>query len=244
MEVLSTYSCSHLHGFTRKEVEIDCLIRNYFNQGYSYNEMLVSLLGVHGISLCLRQLKRILARLGLKRRVLGNDESPTNLVIIAIQRELEDSGQCIGGYRSMWRRLKRDYSLHVRRDTVQRLLTIIDPEGVARRRGRRLMRRTYIVLGPNFIWHVDRYDKIKPYGYAIHGAIDGYSRWILWLEVSSSNNDPAVIAWHYLSCAQSLGYVPRIVRCDLGTENKNLEFLTCSHFFEMDVMTLGDLRCC
>ena len=26
---------------------------------------------------------------------------------------------------------------------------------------------------PNFIWHCDGYDKLKPFGIAIHGCIDG-----------------------------------------------------------------------
>ena len=37
---------------------------------------------------------------------------------------------------------------------------------------------------------IDGYDKLKPFGFAIHGAIDGYSWKILWLFVGSSNNDP------------------------------------------------------
>ena len=28
--------------------------------------------------------------------------------------------------------------------------------------------------GPNYVWHMDRYDKLSPYGLAIHGCIDGY----------------------------------------------------------------------
>ena len=38
------------------------------------------------------------------------------------------------------------------------------------------------------------YDKLKPYGFPIHGAVDGFSRRILWLEVTRSNNDPKVVA--------------------------------------------------
>ena len=30
------------------------------------------------------------------------------------------------------------------------------------------------IQGPNFVWHLDGYDKLKPYGFAIHGCIDGY----------------------------------------------------------------------
>ena len=31
---------------------------------------------------------------------------------------------------------------------------------------------------------MDGFDKLKPYGFPIHGCIDGFSRKLLWLEVS------------------------------------------------------------
>ena len=43
----------------------DSLIQDYFRQGYSHQLFLYF---IHGISLSLRQLKRILRRLGLRRR--------------------------------------------------------------------------------------------------------------------------------------------------------------------------------
>ena len=55
------------------------------------------------------------------------------------------------------------------------------------------------------MWHLDGYDKLKPFGFAIHGAIDGYSRHILWLKVGQTNNDPKVIASYYLSCIRQIG---------------------------------------
>ena len=42
------------------------------------------------------------------------------------------------------------------------------------------------------------YDKPKPFGFAIHGAIDGFSRRILWLEVAPSNNNPAAVAKYFV----------------------------------------------
>jgi hypothetical protein len=44
-------------------------------------------------------------------------------------------------------------------------------------------------------------------------------------QVPSTNNDPAVVARYYLNCVEQLGFVPKILRCDLGTGNTNLEFL-------------------
>lgn len=53
---------------------------------------------------------------------------------------------------------------------------IIDPESVDRRKKHKLIRRHYVNPGPNFMWHIDGNDKLKPYGFAIHGCIDGFSR--------------------------------------------------------------------
>ena len=77
------------------------------------------------------------------------------------------------------------------------LLALMDPAGTAQRKTRRLKRRIYrnkvqlalfteiavcyqllnssLVQGPNFLWHCDGYDKLKPFGigFAINGRIDG-----------------------------------------------------------------------
>ncbi len=50
---------------------------------------------------------------------------------------------------------------------------LFDPEGVESRKRRILQRRIYRNPGPNFAIHIDGYDKLKAYGFAIHGAIDG-----------------------------------------------------------------------
>ena len=158
------------------------MIRRYFHQGLSDTEIVFTLLRIHGVSLCVRQLKRILACLGLKCRFNDNNSSPLETIVEAILKKIETSGQCIG-YHTVWRRLVQRYNLKVECDTVLNLLRIIDSNGVDRRKRRRLLRRKYSNPGPNFLWHVDGYDKLKPYGFAIHAAIDGYSRRVLWIEV-------------------------------------------------------------
>lgn len=55
------------------------------------------------------------------------------------------------------------------------------------------------------------------------GNIDGYcSRRILWLEVSSSNNDPTIVAKYYVDYARHVSGTARVVRGDKGTENTNI----------------------
>ena len=67
--------------------------------------------------------------------------------------------------------------------------------------------------------HVDGYDKLKDFGFPIHGCIDGYSRKILWLELTRTNNNPAVIAAFYIDCLRELGGCPVILSTDPGSEN-------------------------
>lgn len=63
--------------------------------------------------------------------------------------------------------------IFIGRDRVLRLMHALDPEGVAMRRRNCLTWRQYKNPGPNFIVHIDGYDEIKRYGFAIHGAICG-----------------------------------------------------------------------
>jgi hypothetical protein len=76
----------------------------------------------------------------------------------------------------------------VPRVAVEKIMKEIDPEGVQSRKAHRLRRREYYSLGPNSAWHADGYD--KPYGFPIHGCIDGFSRKVIWLYLTRSNNYP------------------------------------------------------
>ncbi|KAF5886491.1 uncharacterized protein DAT39_022508, partial [Clarias magur] len=75
---------------------------------------------------------------------------------------------------------------------------------------------------PNFLWHVDSYDKLKPIGICINGAIDGVSRRILWMNAYYTSSDPKVIGGYFLETVRSLGGCPRILRADMGTENSTI----------------------
>ena len=114
----------------------------------------------------------------------------------------------------MWQKLVVDHHL-----AVSKALKILDPEGVNKRSRNRLQRRPYNGKGPNFIWHLDGYDKLKPYGFCVHGCVDGYSREVMWLEVGRTNNHPGVIANYFLNCIQQVGGTARVIRGDMGTEN-------------------------
>ncbi|XP_066933073.1 uncharacterized protein [Clytia hemisphaerica] len=194
------------------------IITEYFNRGFSYSNILSFLAIHHNIVLSKRQLQRILKDQGLSRRV---NKSNLNDVMDAIEREITESSSRNFGYRFMTQRL-RSLGLVVDKETVRLCLKEMDPEGVLNRSRHRLNRRIYIARGPNYLWHLDGYDKLKPYGFCIHGAIDGFSRKILWLKVGTTNNDPSVVASYFLDTLVTLNALPRCVRADRGSENITL----------------------
>ena len=122
----------------------------------------------------------------------------------------------------MWQRLVVDHDLVVTKETVRHTLRFLDPEGVHERFRHRLQRHQYKGRGPNFLWHIDGLDKLKPCGFCIQGGIDGYSRRILWLEESILNYKPAFIAKYFVDCVKVAGGTACILRANLGTENTSV----------------------
>lgn len=86
----------------------------------------------------------------------------------------------------------------------------------------------YVTEGPNQVWHVDGFDKLKPFGIAISGYIDGFSRNVMWLKSSSTNNDPGIIAQHYIQCLSEFGQLSARLRTDCGTENGTKAAIHCA----------------
>ena len=208
------------------------IIEYYFARGFQYNAIVDFLSKRHGISMSERTLRSRLNAYGLRRR---SPEYNLDEIRGLIQEKLRGPA-CMGGYRSMWHALC--ISGHqVPRNVVEQLMRELDPEGCQIRKARRLRRRTYRVPGPNHCWHTDGYDKLKPYGFPIHGCIDGWSRKIIWLRVARSNNNPIVPGLFYVESVAAYG-CPVKLRSDCGTENGVMAALQCefrsssdAHFF-------------
>ena len=206
----------------------DDLIEWYFKRGFGYNEILLFLLNCHGIHMSLRSLHRVLRRKNLSRK---KEKSGLYQVLHFIQRELAGSGNNVG-YRSMHQRVIA-HGLKIDIESVRLGLKALDPHGVSYRARHRLKRRKYGSRGSNFIWHMDGNDKLLPFGFAIHGAINGYSRRILWLSVSPTSKSPSVISMYYANYIEQLEGVPHKIRADRGVENAYVagiqRFLRRSH---------------
>ena len=193
---------------------MDELLRYYFQKGFSYKNILLFLSTYHNTEMSMRSLQQRLHDMGLKRRNISYNIQEIRQELV---KNLNGPG-CSGGYRSHWHALRLK-GIQVPRRVVEELCRELDPVGCHERKAHRLQRRQYTNPGPNFAWHTDGYDKLKPYGFPIHGCVDGFSRRVLWLKVSRTNNDPAVVAGFYLETVENEGGCPVILRTDNGTEN-------------------------
>lgn len=207
--------------------EVDCederdVLEYYFRKGYTYDEMLRFLSDFHGIDMSLSTLQRRLNEHDLRRRQVNYDMAALRS---RIQAELDGPG-CMAGYRSLWHTLRME-GIQVPRIIVQQLLAEMDPAGRDLRMAHRLTRRQYHNPGPNHAWHCDGYDKLKPYGFPVHGCIDGWSRKVLWLKITRSNNSPDVIASFYLECVRHHNGCPVRLITDKGTENGTAATIQC-----------------
>ena len=160
--------------FEENEEEI---LKYYFFRGFTYEEILCFLANRHQCTISYSTLLRRLKKYGLARRGITSKDSfeETFQTIQRRMRELINGPGSAMGYRSIWHNLELE-GIRVPRIIVQDLLKEMDPEGSELRRKHRLKRRVYQNPGPNYSWHIDGYDKLKCWGFPIHGAIDGYSR--------------------------------------------------------------------
>ena len=161
-------------------------------------------------------MRRVLKELNLST---GQNYSDIGDVALFINNCLTSGNR--HGYRWFFHKCEH-YGLKVRKrrcKIVLLILSALDPDGAALRRTRRLRCRTYRTKDPNHLWHLDGCDKVKPFGIAIHGCNDGFSRKVIWLSAYYTNNDPQVVAGYYFNAVSEAGRCSFMLRGDRGTEN-------------------------
>jgi len=194
----------------------DKRIIDLFKQSYPVNSIIEALILEGYDRLTAQYVRRILMNNGVKR-TMSDEQTVRSL----IRYQLLNAGRNVG-CRIMQCRLRVQHGVLFGRNKIMDLLRTLDPEGVRDRYRGILKRRMYLSKGPLFLCHLDGYDKLKRYGLAIHGCIDGYSRHVLWLKASRSNNNPRIVAGFFIEWAYQELLVPRVIRTDRGTENGDL----------------------
>ncbi|KAK6993193.1 hypothetical protein R3P38DRAFT_2800929 [Favolaschia claudopus] len=113
----------------------------------------------------------------------------------------------------------RDIHVPIRR--VQERLWRVDAIGVLIRWHGVIKRRVYKVRGANALWHMDGNEKLRPWGFYVHGCVDGHSRLIIYLACCNNKRSKTVEAL-FMHAVSIYGW-PSRMRGDWGKENNGVE---------------------
>ncbi|KAJ3515573.1 hypothetical protein NMY22_g14424 [Coprinellus aureogranulatus] len=115
----------------------------------------------------------------------------------------------------------RSVGLNIEIGRIRESLKRVDEIGVSLRSKSTTKRRVYRVRGANSLYHQDGNEKLKPWGFYVHGCVDGYSRMVIYL-VCSNNKRSKTVGSLFENAVAQYGW-PSRVRGDFGTENNEIE---------------------
>lgn len=122
----------------------------------------------------------------------------------------------LNGVVMMWGHL-RSLNIIVTRARVHDSMLRISNELVEARQRVSLNRRIYSVPAPNCLWHIDGLHCLIRWKIVVHGAIDGFSRRVVYLH-ASNNNRADTVSHLFREAVEDCGW-PSRVRSDKGGEN-------------------------
>ncbi|KAG0635221.1 hypothetical protein HOY80DRAFT_1094511, partial [Tuber brumale] len=110
---------------------------------------------------------------------------------------------------------------YINRYQVRNALQVLDPQGVAEHEkavGISRNRKEFYIQSPNRVLSIDGHDKLSRFGFEIYGAIDAYSRYLVWCYIGISNRTAVSVNKQYLRFVRNTMHIAQVVRSDKGTE--------------------------
>ena len=76
----------------------------------------------------------------------------------------------------------------------------------------------YMIPGPNYLWSLDGYDKLKAYEIQVYACIDAHSWYIIWIYIEISNCTSISVLRQYLNILKTENIQLQILCTDQGSE--------------------------
>ena len=159
-------------------------------------------------------IRRRVVEFGLQETTGFSDMSDDEIDSL-VRQFMQEHGSLVGF--SMINGYLRSLGIRLQRQRVRSSIARVDPVNVRLRWAVVVSRRAYSVPGPNSLWHIDGHHSLINWGFVVHGAIDGFSRCIVYLQCSTNNRSDTV-GDLFLSATENYGW-PSRVRTDYGGEN-------------------------
>jgi AraC-like DNA-binding protein len=150
----------------------------------------------------------------------GQQQPVDDETVISALAEISERGYCSKlGHTFADSDLRVHFGIYASKKQIKRCLRLADPDNVRQRaRKAAAMRYVYSVGGPRSLYHCDAHEKLaKLWGIWIHVCIDGYSRYIIYLKVTTDKASETVRQIFVEGCNEH-GWASRC-RWDKGTEN-------------------------
>lgn len=198
-------------------------VRFYFyTYGYSDSSIVRDIQSRDNIPITLHAVRRIRWQNGMKRRFRTADEREAALqkAISFLEADLQRSSMIRGlGRGHLYNYVRLKGQVLVSQNRLYDFYRSVFPEEVQHRREGNFKHRTdFTVPGPNFLWCLDGYEKLKRFGFQIYACIDAYSRCVIWFYIGRSATTSISTLKQYLRTIQHLGMRPFFTRSDHGVE--------------------------
>ena len=162
----------------------------------------------------IRRCFRLLRRQTIEQQQLTQERLWTFL----IAERQRDPGWFSVGKEMLYIRLRQQGWI-ISRDAAFQVYRSVFPETVLSRRSQVYARRGgWTVPGPDFIWSMDSYAKLRDFGIEIYAAIDAYSRYIVFAFVGLSAFTQRSTVQQFVDTIDRYRYVPLRGRSDHGRE--------------------------
>jgi hypothetical protein len=220
----STFTKWNLQRQTHTQVSDDIIerVRRYFFH-YGYSDTSIQRdLQRDGYAISPWAIRTIRWQNNMKRRLRTSEEREEALqtAITFLENDLQQSAAVRGfgrGYLYNYVRFKGQ--VLVAQNRLYDFYRTILPEEVEKRREGNFKHRTdFKVPGPNFLWCLDGYEKLKRFGIQVYACIDAYSRCIIWFYIGRSATTSISTLKQYLRTIQQLQMRPFFTRSDHGIE--------------------------